>query len=170
MPLDPTAADAFTAVYERHVSAVYRLCYVYLKNRAEAEDAVQTVFLRYLQAQPALHDANHERAWLLRTAKNCCCDALRSWWRRCRVDADALPEPAAPTGADEPSALRQALLALPERYRVPLYLHYIEGYPTKEVAALLRCPESTVRTRLQRGRDKLRQDLGGNDDGYELTS
>ena len=152
--------DALTALYTRNVDAVYRICYVYLRSRADAEDAVQSVFLRYLQKQPEFRDENHERGWLLLTAKNICRDMLRSWWRH-RVGLDELPEPAAPMRDKEPSELTEALLALPEKYRITLYLYYWEGYPAREVAALLGCRESTVRTRLQRGREMLKNDLGG---------
>ena len=153
--------DALTALYTRNVDAVYRICYVYLRSRADAEDAVQSVFLRYLQKQPEFRDENHERGWLLLTAKNICRDMLRSWWRRHRVGLDELPEPAVPMRDKEPSELTEALLALPEKYRITLYLYYWEGYPAREVAALLGCRESTVRTRLQRGREMLKNDLGG---------
>lgn len=153
--------DALTALYTRNVDAVYRICYVYLRSRADAEDAVQSVFLRYLQKQPEFRDENHERGWLLLTAKNICRDMLRSWWRRQRVGLDELPEPAVPMRDEEPSELTEALLALPEKYRITLYLYYWEGYPAREVAALLGCRESTVRTRLQRGREMLKNDLGG---------
>ena len=152
--------DALTALYTRNVDAVYRICYVYLRSRADAEDAVQSVFLRYLQKQPEFRDENHERGWLLLTAKNICRDMLRSWWRH-RVGLDELPEPAVPMRDEEPSELTEALLALPEKYRITLYLYYWEGYPAREVAALLGCRESTVRTRLQRGREMLKNDLGG---------
>ena len=152
--------DALTALYTRNVDAVYRICYVYLRSRADAEDAVQSVFLRYLQQQPVFRDENHERGWLLLTAKNICRDMLRSWWRH-RVGLDELPEPAAPMRDKEPSELTEALLALPEKYRITLYLYYWERYPAREVAVLLGCRESTVRTRLQRGREMLKNDLGG---------
>ena len=111
--------------------------------------------------QPEFRDENHERGWLLLTAKNVCRDMLRAWWRRQRVGLDELPEPAAPAADGEIADLLDALLALPEKHRVTLYLYYWEGYPAKDVAALLGCRESTVRTRLQRGRDMLKQELGG---------
>ena len=106
--------DALTALYARNVDAVYRICYVYLRSRADTEDAVQSVFLRYLQKQPVFRDENHERGWLMLTAKNICRDMLRSWWRRQRVGLDELPEPAVPMREEEPPELLEALLALPE--------------------------------------------------------
>lgn len=78
--------EELTALYQRNIDAVYRLCYVYLRNRADAEDAVQSVLLRYLQKRPEFHGVSHETAWLLLTAKNCCRDQLRCWWRRQRVN------------------------------------------------------------------------------------
>lgn len=157
----PENIDEAAAVYARNVDAVYRLCYVYLRSRADAEDATQSAFVKYLQKQPVFQNTAHETAWLLLTAKNCCRDQLRCWWRRQRVGLDELPEPAAPAMNDDAAGLLDALFALPEKYRVTLYLYYWEGYPAKDVAALLGCRESTVRTRLQRGRNMLKQALGG---------
>ena len=96
---------------------------------------------------------------ILLTAKNCCRDQLRCWWRRQRIDMDMIPEPA--MQENEASELLEILLSLPEKHRIPLYLHCIEGYPAKELTSLLGCRESTVRTRLQRGREMLKQRLGG---------
>ena len=164
--------DALTELYARNVDAVYRICYVYLRSRADAEDAVQSVFLKYLQKRPAFRGPEHEQGWLLLTAKNVCRDMLRAWWRRQRVGLDELPEPATPATDGEIADLLDALLALPEKYRIPLYLHGIEGYPAKELASLLGCRESTVRTRLQRGREMLKQRLGGitDDDGKNTAN
>ena len=68
--------DALTELYARNVDAVYRICYVYLRHRADAEDAVQSVFLKYLQKRPAFRGPEHEQGWLLLTAKTsavtCC--------------------------------------------------------------------------------------------------
>ena len=165
----PENTDMLAAVYARNIDAVYRLCYVYLRSRADAEDAAQSVFVKYLQKQPVFQSTEHETAWLLLTAKNCCRDLLRCWWRRQRVDMDSIPEPIMQEA--EVSELLETLLSLPEKYRIPLYLHSIEGYPAKELASLLGCRESTVRTRLQRGREMLKQRLGGiNDDDEKNTA
>ncbi len=61
--------------------------------------------------------------------------------------------------APEETGLFQAVMALPRKYRVPLYLYYYEGYPAKEIASLCGLKESTVRTRLQRARERLKKEL-----------
>lgn len=158
------AAGGFQEFYERNVELTYRMCLVYLRNQADAEDAVQSVFLKYLQSPVAFSGRDHERAWLLTAAKNQCRDVLKSWWRRRRVDHDVLRGAAAGEESGQADEILAALLALPEKYRTVLYLHCIEGYSEREVAVLLGRNESTVRSQLLRGRRKLRDDLGGDGD------
>ena len=70
---------------------------------------------------------------------------------------DQLPERAAPPGADP--ALHDALMALDESTRLPIVLHYVEGYATREVAQMLRVPQNTVKSRMMRGRQALKKML-----------
>lgn len=156
-----------TAFYERNVKLVYMLCYLYLKSAADAEDAVQTVFIKLLQTDILFQSREHERAWLITTAKNHCRDLLKSWWRRRRVDWDSLPEAASQEDDPQIKELLAGLLALPEKYRIVLHLHYLEGYSVREIAALLERNESTIRSQLLRGREKLKTDLGGRDFGQK---
>ena len=142
-------------VYTEHAGSVYRVAYTYLKNRYDAEDAVQETFLRLIRAQPQLRDEQHERAWLLRTAVNLCRDQLRAKARR-QEDLDEHAELAAPE--QTPNALLEAVLALPEKCRAVLFLHCVEGYAVREIAAMLRCPPATIKTRLSRARELLRKE------------
>ena len=114
---------------------------------------VYGTFLRLIRARPTLADARHERAWLIRTVSNVCRDQLRSKARQ-HEDLDDHVELAAPEQGD--SALLAAVLALPEKYRIVLYLYGVEGYSVREIAALLRRPPNTVKTRLSRAREMLR--------------
>lgn len=149
-------------LYQRHADLVYRLCYLYLKNPVDAEDAVQSVFLKLIQSQTVFNGHEHEKAWLIVTTKNYCKDVLKHWWKTRRVALDALPEVSSWSG-DEPSGkVLSRLLALPEKYKTVLYLYYFEEYSIKEISALLGLPESTIQTQLSRGRNRLKIDLGGN--------
>lgn len=157
----PYAENEFTELYARNIDLVYRICYLYLKNPADAEDAAQSVFLKILQGPLRFHDGAHERAWCITAAKNACKDILKSWWVQRRVDLASLPEPAWKNADTQEKDVMTHLFALPSRYRITLYLYYVEGYAVKEIAALIGRNESTIRSQLQRGREKLKKALGG---------
>lgn len=150
-------------LYRRHVDTIYRVCYALLKNAPEAEDAVQTVFVKLLECPISFESPAHERAWLITTAKNHCLDQLRCWWKKRRVDYEALPELSAPDAPEQGEAF-EALMALPPKYKLPLYLFYYEGYASAEIAALLGEKDTTIRTRLRNGRLRLKTVLEGYDD------
>ena len=82
----------FSELFNRNMDMVYRICYMLLKNHADTEDAVQTVFLKYIGCTVSFHNFEHEKAWFIVTAKNCCRDMLKSFWRRQRVDMQTLPD------------------------------------------------------------------------------
>lgn len=149
-------------LYQRHADLVYRLCYIYLKNPVDAEDAVQSVFLKLIKSQMVFIDHGHEKAWLMVTTRNYCKDILKNWWKTRRVDLDALPEVSS-WNSDEPSGKVLAkLLSLPEKYKTVLYLYYFEEYSVKEISEMLERKESTIQTQLSRGRERLKIDMGGN--------
>ena len=130
-----------------------RLACTRLRDAADAEDAVQEVFLRLLTTRPVFRDAGHEKAWLIRTTLHRAADLQRAAAKR------NLPlEEAAQAAVPEPeSALLDAVRALPEKYSAVIHLHYYEGYSIREIAKLLGVPAPTVGTRLARGRERLRQ-------------
>ena len=119
---------------------------------ADAEDAVQDVFLRVLTHAPRFRDREHEKAWLLRATLNRSSDL-----RRRRRD-DAPLEDAEKATAPEPDygTLLSAVRSLPQAYSAVIHLYYYEGYSIKEIAGLLALPVPTVGTRLSRGRSRLR--------------
>ena len=82
--------EEIEVIYRRHFKLVYQVCLVLMKNAPDAEDAVQTVFRRAMERGEPFRDPEHERAWLIVTARNECRDQLKHWWRRCREDASAL--------------------------------------------------------------------------------
>ena len=74
------------SIYNRHVSTIYKICYMLLQNAADAEDAVQTVFMKLISVQPQFQNTEHEKAWLIVTAQNHCKNILKHSWKRKRVD------------------------------------------------------------------------------------
>ena len=145
-----------------HGDAVYRLALCRLQSTADAEDVYQDVFLRLFRQDCADWDSAHLRAWLLRAAVNRCADVGRFRLRRGTVPLETAAEQAAPE--DGAAALWDAVGRLPVKLRTVVHLHYAEGYSTEEIAAMLSIPPATVRTRLHRGREKLKDILGGDED------
>ena len=146
----------FTAAAERYLDMVYRIALNRFRRSADAEDAAQTVMLRLWQSEADFADEEHLRRWLVRVTLNVCKDISRSPWHRRTVSLEACPEPVFST--PERGELYQAVMALPVKYRMPLYLYYYEGYSVTEVGELLHLKVSTVQTRLARGRAKLKQE------------
>ena len=146
-------------IYRRYVDMLYRVAYSFMKNSADAEDMVQETFIRLLRSGTSFASEQHEKAWLIVTVSNLCKSALRSPWQR-RTGLDDMAEP--PAAADAtPDETLEAVLALPEDYKLPIYLFYYEGYPTAEIARMLGVAPATVRSRLNRARKKLKLTLGG---------
>ena len=146
------------AIYLRHVDTVYRVCYSFMGNAADSEDATQSTFVKLMKARPTFTNEEHEKAWLIRVASNHCKDLLRSSARK-GVPLESVAEPA----ADErgPDLVLDAVLALDPKYKDVVYLHYYEGYSAADIARMLDKPSSTVRTHLCEARAILRKALGG---------
>ena len=149
---------------ERYGESVYRLALCRLRSVPDAEDVCQDVFLRLLRKGDPAWDEERTKAFLLRCAVNRCADLGRQRKRRRESSWEELPDRPAEE-RDEARALWEAVGQLPPPQRTVIHLHYGEGYATSEIAAILRVPAATVRTRLYRGREKLRELLGGD---YEL--
>ena len=147
--------ETISRVVETYSSMLLRLACTRLDDPADAEDAVQEVFLRLLTARPVLRDAEHEKAWLIRTTLHRASDFRKAAARK-NVPLDEAAQAAEP---EVENGLRAAVLALPEKYSTVVHLHYYEGYSIKEIAKLLGIPAATVGTRLARGRERLRQML-----------
>ena len=114
------------------------MAYHALKNRADAEDVMQTTLLRLLEHRQPFESEEHMKHWLLRVAVNESRKLLRSFWRRHAVPLDEWRD--APVFQDPAqSELFQAVMALDAKYRLTIYLYYYEGCSVKEVAAGYEC-------------------------------
>lgn len=142
------------ALFLRQHGRVYRLALLYFKNVPDAEDAVQSIFLKVAEKHPAFDDEAHENAWFITVTRNYCKDTFKSFWRR-SVSLGDLPD--APDGLPEGTGVAECILRLPDKYRELLYLYYYEGYSVKELSALLSRKESTLQTQLSDARKKLKR-------------
>lgn len=147
---------------DRYADLVRRVCMIHLKNHADTEDIFQTVFLKYVTGTTEFESEEHEKAWFIRMTINACKDLLRSFFRSRTVSLDDLLEQSDQVPEDHREVL-EAVLALPDKYRDVVYLHYYEGYTAPEIGTILHKNPNTVYTLLTRARDELRKMLGGED-------
>lgn len=152
--------ETISRIVETYSPMLLRLACTRLDSTADAEDAVQEVFLKLLTSRPAFRDAGHEKAWLIRATLHRASDLRKAAERR-NVSLEAAAQAAGPEQAG--SELLDAVRALPETYGAVIHLYYYEGYSIKEIAKLLGVPTPTVGTRLARGRERLRQMLKEDD-------
>lgn len=143
-------------VVMEYSSMLYRICVVMLGNEADAQDAVQDTFCRYLERSGGFTDKEHEKAWLIKVAQNRCRDMRRFHLRHPKVD---ISEITASYEDPEYSEVLEELIRLPLSVKSAVYLHYIEGYKTTEVSEILGISVNAVKKRLQRGREMLRLKL-----------
>lgn len=147
----------FTEVYEAYVDDIYRLCFSFLKNHMDAEDAVQETFLKYYHCGKYFDTQQHLKAWLIVTASNHCKDMLKQHWRkRNSIDGYDDVADAQESMVDE---MMELVMQLPEKYKTSVYLYYYEGYNSKEIAGILHKPDSTIRTYLQKARKLLKAEI-----------
>ena len=164
----PLSDREIELVYARHVDTVYRVCFSFMKNRADTEDIVQETFLRLISHNMRFETPAHEKAWLIVTASNLCKNALKHWWRR-NEDIDSLTNISQEYDFDTGETLR-AIMALPKDYKTVVYMYYYEGYSTPEIARFTGSPQATVRSKLHRARKLLKESLGGDTDEPAIYS
>jgi RNA polymerase sigma-70 factor (ECF subfamily) len=150
--------DRFASLVTRHTRFVFQVAYSVLRNVHDAEDVVQDTFLK-LHRSGAWESMENERAFLARAAWRLAVDRTR----RPKLAPMAEPSIASHEQSviDEniQSTVHRLMDALPEELRRPLALSAIEEMTSPEIAALLEVPEGTVRTRIKRARELLKQKL-----------
>ena len=150
------ADDEIENTVNKYSNMLFGMCLTMLGSAADAEDAVADTFLKYIDGGRTFADEEHKKAWLLRVAVNRCHD-IRRFSSRCAViGEEELSRCCAPETDTE---VIEAVMRLPEKYKSVIYLFYIAGYKTQEIASILSVSPSAVRKRLQYGRERLRLEL-----------
>jgi len=136
---------------------LYRIAQAILWNDADSADAIQAAVFKGWMKKGGLREEKYLETWLVRILINECRDMLAR--RRVRL----LPLAEEILSSEERMAedlhLRQTLRAMPEKYRLPLLLHHLEGYTLAEIAEILKLPATLVKSRLHQGRKLLRERL-----------
>ena len=150
-----------------YTESLIRLAYYYVKDRQAAEDIVQEVFIKLYHHQNKYEERGELKAFLYKMTANKSKDYLKSWIYRkvqlqnklstqaSKADVDELVR------KDEQTMIGEAILELPLKQREVLIYFYFHEMPISEVAKILSIPESTVKTRLRRGKELLKNKLKG---------
>lgn len=139
-------------VVEEYGDMLYRICFIQLRSEADAEDAVQDTYLKYVKKRPRFESEQHRKAWLIRVAINRCRDIIRFNRIRAVENIDNL----ALISSDECESGDQvikALMLLPKKYSQVMLLHFVEGYDYKTIAGIIGRSESAVKMRVKKGRE-----------------
>ncbi|MCM3571062.1 RNA polymerase sigma factor SigW [Neobacillus mesonae] len=167
--------DAFGEIVEIYKNSVYQLCFRMLGNRHEAEDVAQEAFLRAYVNIKSFNQDRKFSTWLFRIATNLCIDRLRKKKPDYYLDAEVAGTEGLTMYSQIPSdtplpekeleslelqeTVQKEILKLPEKYRSAIVLKYIEDLSLNEISEILDLPLGTVKTRIHRGREALRQQL-----------
>ena len=147
--------EAFTETVIRMTPTLYRIARGQLLIEADQQDAVQEAIRRSWEKRNSLKNERYLQTWVIRILLNVCHDTQRYGKRE--FPMEELPEQ--PPETQDYTDLRNALFRLKDKERIPVILHYIEGYDVKHVAEILKIPVNSVKTRLKRARTHLRDIL-----------
>lgn len=137
-------------------NAILRLAYSYLHNMSDAEDVLQDTLIKFIESAPDFQSEHHKKAWLLKVASNLSKNKID--YNKTR-ETDELEENLVAEENENLSFVWDAVKHLPENYREVIHLYYQEGYKTKEIGKILNRNESSIRSDLKRGREKLKSIL-----------
>ncbi|WP_312472291.1 RNA polymerase sigma factor SigW [Neobacillus sp.] len=167
--------DAYGEIVEIYKNSIYQLCFRMLGNRHEAEDMAQEAFIRAFVNIKSFNQNLKFSTWLFRIATNLCIDRMRKKKPDYYLDAEVAGTEGLNMYSQIPSdtplpekeleslelqeAVQKEILKLPEKYRSAIVLKYIEELSLNEISEILDLPLGTVKTRIHRGREALRQQL-----------
>ncbi|MDD4081403.1 MAG: RNA polymerase sigma factor [Eubacteriales bacterium] len=145
-----------------YTDLLYRISTALLRNPQDREDAVQSAIETAWRKAKGIRDESKLKSWLTRVMINACYSILRR--KQWETPVENFPESSSETSLDA-LLLRDALDKLPDGQRLPLILHYFEGFSIRETAKALGWPQGTVLSRMQRGREKMKELLLEEHDG-----
>lgn len=160
---DASPEEVLNDLVLRYEKELLRMCCVYLRDIALAEDAVQETFLKAYRHLSSFRGDSSEKTWLIRIAMNTCRDMRRNAWYKFvdrRVTLEHLPEPDAPCRA-ESIALTTEIMRLPRKEMEVILLYYYQQLKMRDIAHILGISPSAVSQRLKKAEGRLRAFMKG---------
>jgi RNA polymerase sigma factor (sigma-70 family) len=140
-------------VFENYSKAVFKICMVMLKNKQDAEDVFQEVFVKLMQNNKPFESDEHCKAWLYTVAVNCCKNQLKCFWKIRVIPTEYIQNTEL---VPQQYELLQDVLNLPPNYRTVIHLHYYEGYKPCEIAKIMNKNEQVIYNYLHRAKQQLK--------------
>ena len=144
-------------IVNKYSKLIYRIAFLLLNSKSDAEDIVQEVFIKYLKNNIEFNDEQHEKCWIIKVTQNCCKDLRKSAWMRKKTE---LKEEIIFENESE-DELYEMLQELNDTYRIVLQLFYYEKLSIKEISNILNISEGATKVRLNRARNALKKLLKG---------
>lgn len=142
---------------DKYADTVYKVALSQLKNPEDAQDIFQDVFVKLVRSEKIIKDEEHLKAWLIRVTINACKDFFKNRYNMYKQELVV----DIPVEAETPGDVYYAVQKLDVKYRTIIHLFYYEQYSIREISELLDINESTVKTRLARGREKIKNQMEG---------
>lgn len=141
-------------IYNRNIDTIYKICFIFFKgNKYDIEDAIEDIFLKVINKKRTFENLDHEKAWFIVVTNNYCKNKVKHWWNKNKELDYEIPEE---IKKDETIDI---VLNLPDNYKIPIYMHYYEGYSCVEIARILNKPKNTIYSYLNRGRNILKKEI-----------
>ncbi|MFI3227667.1 MAG: sigma-70 family RNA polymerase sigma factor [Clostridia bacterium] len=150
---------SYDKVLKEHSDLIYRIALANLKNKADAEDVFQDVFISLIHNENKIKSDTHLKYWLIRTTINKCKNLHLCFWKR---NVNLLDENVSINNTNENEFIlevHEQIGVLPYKLKNIVYLYYFENYDIKEISKLLNIAEGTVKSRLHTARTKLKTNL-----------
>lgn len=148
------SADEIEKMVRVHSDMLFRIALVMLGNKYDAEDVLQETVIRYMQKAPAFNSPEHEKAWLIKVVTNLCRDVQRYRMRHPKISYDELQGFVSDPGN---CGIIEALMTVPEKFRIVMLLYYVEEYRVEEIENIIGKSASAVKMRLKKGRKLLEE-------------
>ena len=153
----------YIEIVAQYQDMVYRIALHDCRNTHDAEDVMQTVFMRLYQKNPEYDSEEHLKHWLVHVTVNECKRLIASPWKKrmdfCQEEEEKEQGQAGAEGYERirEKELLEQIFRLPRKYRVPIYLYYYEEYSVADIGDMLGKSPSTIQTWLSRARKKLKK-------------
>ena len=143
-------------IIDKYAKIIYRVAYIYLKSKTDAEDIVQEFFIKYMMNNKPFNDENHRKNWIMRVTVQLCINLSKSAWKKNVVSLDY---ETIDLQTEEQYKILYDLDCLSKNYKMVVQLFYFEDFSIEEISKILGISESNVKTRLNRARNELKRDF-----------